>query len=38
VLLLEQRALVAFEIADYLCVPEFGKLSMLGDAPKLLEE
>jgi branched-chain amino acid transport system ATP-binding protein len=30
VLLLEQHALVAFEIADYLCVPEFGKLDMLG--------
>ena len=26
------------EIADYLCVPEFGKLNMLGDAPKLLDE
>jgi branched-chain amino acid transport system ATP-binding protein len=38
VLLLEQHALVAFEIADYLYVPEFGKLKMLGDAPKLLEE
>jgi ABC-type thiamine transport system ATPase subunit len=30
VLLLEQHAVVAFEIADYLCVPEFGKLDMLG--------
>ena len=38
VLLLEQHALVAFEIADYLFVPEFGKLNMLGDAPKLLDE
>ena len=38
VLLLEQHALAAFEIADYLYVPEFGKLNMLGDAPKLLDE
>jgi branched-chain amino acid transport system ATP-binding protein len=38
VLLMEQHALAAFEIADYLYVPEFGKLSMLGDAPKLLDE
>lgn len=38
VLLTEQRALAAFEIADYLYVPEFGKLNMLGDAPKLLDE
>jgi hypothetical protein len=30
VLLLEQHALVAFEIADYLCVPEFGRLDNLG--------
>jgi hypothetical protein len=30
VLLMEQHALVAFEIADYLYVPEFGKLDMLG--------
>lgn len=38
VLLMEQHALAAFEIADYLYVPEFGKLNMLGDAPKLLDE
>lgn len=38
VLLMEQHALAAFEIADYLYAPEFGKLNMLGDAPKLLEE
>jgi ABC-type lipopolysaccharide export system ATPase subunit len=38
VLLMEQHALAAFEIADYLYGPEFGKLNMLGDAPKLLEE
>ena len=38
VLLMEQHALAAFEIADYLYVPEFGRLNMLGDAPKLLEE
>ena len=38
VLLMEQRALAAFEIADYLYVSEFGKLNMLGDAPKLLDE
>jgi branched-chain amino acid transport system ATP-binding protein len=38
VLLMEQHALAAFEIADYLYVPEFGKLKMLGDAPKLLDE
>lgn len=38
VLLMEQHALAAFEIADYLYVPEFGKLNMLGDAPQLLEE
>ena len=38
VLLMEQHALAAFEIADYLCVPGFGKLNMLGDAPKLLDE
>ena len=30
---MEQHALAAFEIADYLYVPEFGKLNMLGDAP-----
>jgi hypothetical protein len=30
--------LAAFEIADYLYVPEFGKLNMLGDAPELLDE
>jgi hypothetical protein len=35
---MEQHALAAFEIADYLYVPEFGKLNMLGDAPKLLDE
>ena len=33
-LLMEQHALAPFEIADYLYVPEFGKLNMLGDAPK----
>jgi ABC-type lipopolysaccharide export system ATPase subunit len=38
VLFMEQHALAAFEIADYLYVPEFGKLNMLGDAPKLLDE
>ena len=38
VLFMEQHALAAFEIADYLYVPEFGKLDMLGDAPKLLDE
>jgi len=38
VLLMEQHALAAFEIADYLYVPEFGKLNMLGDAPRLLDE
>ena len=38
ILLLEQHALGAFEIADYLYVPEFGKLNVLGDVPKLLEE
>jgi hypothetical protein len=27
---MEQHALAAFEIADYLYVPEFGKLNMLG--------
>ena len=32
--LMEQHALAAFEIADYLYVPEFGKPNMLGDAPK----
>ena len=26
------------EIADYFCVREFGKLNMLGEAPKLLED
>jgi hypothetical protein len=31
---MEQHALAA----DYLYVPEFGKLNMLGDAPKLLDE
>jgi ABC-type branched-subunit amino acid transport system ATPase component len=36
VLLMEQHALAAFEIADYPYVPEFGKLNMLGDVPKLL--
>ena len=38
VLLREQHALAAFEIADYLYVPEFGKLNRLGDAPTLLDE
>jgi ABC-type branched-subunit amino acid transport system ATPase component len=38
VLLMEQHALAAFEIADYGYVSEFGKLNMLGDAPKLLDE
>ena len=38
VLLMEQRALAAFEMVDYLYVPEFGKLNVLGDAPKLLDE
>ena len=33
VLLLEQHALAAYEIADYLYVSEFGKLNMLGDDP-----
>ena len=33
VLLIEQHALAALEIADYLYVPEFGKLSMLGMHP-----
>ena len=33
VLLTEQHALAAFEIADYLYAPEFGKLNMLGDTP-----
>jgi len=36
--LMQQHALAAFEIADYLYVPEFGKLNMLGDAPRLLDE
>jgi hypothetical protein len=35
---MDLNALAAFEIADYLCVSEFGKLNMLGDAPKLLDE
>ena len=35
---MDLNALAAFEIADYLYVPEFGKLNMLGCAPKLLEE
>jgi ABC-type branched-subunit amino acid transport system ATPase component len=30
VLFMEQHAFAAFEIADYLYVPEFGKLNMLG--------
>jgi branched-chain amino acid transport system ATP-binding protein len=38
VLLLEQNALAALEIAEYLYVLEFGKLNMLGEAPKLLDE
>ena len=35
---MEQHALAALEIADYLYVPEFGKLNMLGDTSKLLDE
>lgn len=31
---MEQHALAAFVIPDYLYVSEFGKLNMLGDAPK----
>ena len=38
VLFVEQHALAAFEIADYLYVLEFGKLNMLGEAPKLLDD
>ena len=38
VLLLDQNALAAFEIADYFYVLEFGKLNMLDEAPKLLDE
>jgi branched-chain amino acid transport system ATP-binding protein len=38
VLLMQQHALAAFEIADYLYVPEVGKLNMLGDEPKLVDE
>jgi branched-chain amino acid transport system ATP-binding protein len=38
VLLIEQHALAVFEIADYLYVPEVGKLNMLGDTSKLLDE
>jgi branched-chain amino acid transport system ATP-binding protein len=38
VLLLEQNALAALEVAEYLYVLEFGKLNMLGEAPKLLDE
>src|SRR5829696_3630472 len=38
VLLLEQNALAALEIAEYLYVLEFGKLNMLGEAPKLLDD
>jgi branched-chain amino acid transport system ATP-binding protein len=37
-LLMEQHALAAVEVADYLYVSEFGKLNMLGDAPRLLDE
>jgi ABC-type branched-subunit amino acid transport system ATPase component len=37
VLLMEQHALAAFEIAGYLYVPEFGRLNMLGDEPMLLD-
>ncbi len=33
VLLMQQRALAALEVADYLYVPEFGKLNMLGMNP-----
>jgi hypothetical protein len=36
--LMDVNALADFEIADYLYVPEFGKLNMLGDATKLLDE
>jgi branched-chain amino acid transport system ATP-binding protein len=35
---LEQNALAALEIAEFLYVLEFGKLNMLGEAPKLLDE
>jgi hypothetical protein len=38
VLRMEQHALAPFEIADHLYLPEFGKLNMPGDAPKLLDE
>ena len=38
VLLMEQHALAAFEIADCLYVPEFGRRNMLGNAPELLDE
>jgi ABC-type branched-subunit amino acid transport system ATPase component len=38
VLLMEPHALAALEIADGLYVPESGKLNMLGDAPKLLDD
>ena len=38
VLLLEQNALAALEIAEFLYVLEFGKLNVLGEAPKLLDE
>jgi branched-chain amino acid transport system ATP-binding protein len=38
VLLLDQNALAALEIAEYLYVLEFGKLNMLGEAPKLLDD
>jgi hypothetical protein len=38
VLLVEQHALAAFEIADCLYVLEFGKLNMLDEAPRLLDE
>ena|SRR5688572_19979504 len=38
VLLLEQNALAALEIAEYLYGLEFGKLNMLGEAPKLLDD
>ena len=37
-LLMERHALAAFEVADYGYMSEFGKLKMLGDAPKLLDE
>ena len=38
VFLLEQHAFAALGIAGCLYVLEFGKLNMLGEAPKLLDE